>query len=551
MSILKSGEVGRIGLNQLTEQRQIIAEKWGGLGLLDGLKGHVRDNIAQLFENQAASMLKESTDTAGSNGSFETVAFPIVRRIFSKLLANDIVSVQALSLPIGKLFYMNPKISVTQTSYDGAYENAADQSSKTQYQEKSLYDSYYGNTDFYGTDEGLFDRSKGKATEVTVAGGDKALTIAADKKSALLTISGLTTTDQGKLKDAEGNMIDTESFLSSLQVLSGIALTVADGTGHTSAVASGASLPFHVKPQTWGKGIASPDGKITIEVDLSFPKGGEYVALGGAAGAAITAANLTVKYKTYAKLEENSEMAEVTFDIDEVVVSTVTRKMRANWTPEIAQDVQAFQNIDAEAELTTLLSEQLAAEIDREILRDLRNGAAWVNRWDYNGAREQSTVYYGTQKDYNQTLITKINQISAQIQKATLRGGVSWVVVSPEISAVFDDLEYFHVSNADAEENKYNMGIEKIGSLQGRYTVYKDNFAPASTLLVGHKGNSILESGYIYAPYVPMQLTPVMTDTRDFKSVRGIMTRYAKKMVNNRFYGKVLVDGIPTFDMQF
>ena len=240
-------------------------------------------------------------------------------------------------------------------------------------------------------------------------------------------------------------------------------------------------------------------------------------------------------------------MAEVHFQLDQVTVSVETRKMRAQWTPELAQDVSAFHNIDAEAELTALLSEQMAAEIDREILRDLRRGAAWTLRWDYNGLRKQSTSYYGTQKDWNQTLITRINQISAQIHKATLRGGASWVVVSPEISAVFDDLEYFHVSNAAPEQDKYNMGIEKIGTLSGRYQVYRDPYSPANTVLVGHKGTSILETGYIYAPYVPMQLTPVMYNPFDFTPIRGIMTRYAKKMVLNRYYGRIYCDGLQVF----
>ncbi|GAG99181.1 unnamed protein product, partial [marine sediment metagenome] len=252
-------------------------------------------------------------------------------------------------------------------------------------------------------------------------------------------------------------------------------------------------------------------------------------------------------YREYSDLEEDSEMAEVTFGLDEVTVSVETRKMRSQWTPELAQDVSAFHNIDAEAELTALLSEQMAAEIDREVLRDLRRGASWVLRWDYNGIRKQTQPYYGTQKDWNQTLITKVNQISAQIHKSVLRGGASWIVVSPEISAVMDDLEYFHVSNAAPEQDKYNMGIEKIGSLSGRYQVYRDPYSPANTMLIGHKGSSILESGYIYAPYVPMQLTPVMYNPFDFKPIRGIMTRYAKKMILNRYYGRIYVDGLQTF----
>jgi hypothetical protein len=245
-------------------------------------------------------------------------------------------------------------------------------------------------------------------------------------------------------------------------------------------------------------------------------------------------------------------MGEVSFELQSVTVSVIERKLRAQWSPELAQDVSAFHNIDAEAELTALLSEQVAAEIDREILRDLRRGAAWRMQWDYSGSRIQTgglnvgNSFY-TQKDWNQTLITAINQVSAQIHKATLRGGANWIVVSAEISAILDDLEYFHVSNAAPEQDKYNMGIERIGSLGGRYQVYRDPYFPADTILMGHKGTSLLDTGYIYAPYVPMQLTPTMYNPFTFAPVKGIMTRYAKKMVNNRFYGVIKCQNIVSF----
>jgi len=257
-------------------------------------------------------------------------------------------------------------------------------------------------------------------------------------------------------------------------------------------------------------------------------------------------------YRVYSDLEEDSQMAEVTFVLDQVTVSVETRKMRAMWTPELAQDVSAFHNIDAEAELTALLSEQMAAEIDREILRDLRRGAAWRLAWDYKGTTgrgidvNNAAAFY-TQKEWNQTLMTAINQVSAQIHKATLRGGANWVVCSAEISAIFDYLEYFHVSNASPEQDKYNMGIERVGTLQGRYQVYRDPYFPADMILIGHKGTSILDTGYIYAPYVPMQLTPTMYNPFTFAPVKGIMTRYAKKLVNNRYYATIRVKNVVTF----
>jgi hypothetical protein len=243
-------------------------------------------------------------------------------------------------------------------------------------------------------------------------------------------------------------------------------------------------------------------------------------------------------------------MGEVSFQLTSVTVSVEERKLRATWSPELAQDVSAFHNIDAEAELTAILSEQIAAEVDREILRDIRKAAPWQARWDYNGWQRigtPSTVY--TQKDWNQTLMTKINMISAQIQKSTLRGGANFIVVSAEISAVLNDLEYFHVTDASAESEQYNMGIEKIGSLQGRYNVIVDPYAPYWSLIMGHHGTSLLDTGYIYAPYIPMALTPTMHNPFNFAPVKGIVTRYAKKLVNNRYYGAIVCDGLVHWDV--
>lgn len=539
--LINSTEVGNIGLKQLREQREITTQRWEKIGLLEGLEGNVKENCAQLFENQLSYMINESTD-AGNSGQFETVAFPIIRRVFSKLLANDLVSVQALNLPLGKLYYINPKISVrkvdgSHTSPDGAYENAATQSLKTEFEQVSLYDSYYASE--YG-DEGtsLFDRSKGAATVVT---GATAGAYAVGDKFVNLTISGFTTTDQGKLVGPAGVPMDTESFLASLKIVADENL-VAPTEFSAETIVAGSPVPFNVKVQKYGQAIVNKQGQLVVVADLTFPGVDGYAAL-----SASTGVSFTYEYKVYRDLEEDSEMAEVTFGLDSVTVSVESRKMRAQWTPELAQDVSAFHNLDAEAELTALLSEQMAAEVDREILRDLRRGAAWTARWDYNGLRKQTSTYFGTQKDYNQTLITKINQISAQIHKSTLRGSASWIVVSAEVSAVFDDLEYFHVSNAAPDQDKYNMGIERVGVLQGRYQVYRDPYAPANTILIGHKGSSILEAGYIYAPYVPMVLTPVMYNPFDFKPIRGIMARYAKKMVLNRYFGRIFVDGLQTF----
>jgi hypothetical protein len=504
------------------------------------------------------------------------VVFPIIRRVFSKLLANDIVSVQAMNLPIGKLFYFVPKIQERQSDAHRApfgmpsNNDAASLGYDTgTTSARSLYDRFYESSD--AADQGLFDYSKGNFTVsevnphafVTFADGVASTSTAAlsgaSVSSAIIVLSGFTKDGQGKLVGVNGNAMDTEEFLASLQV---------EITGNTTA--NNGVKNFNIVTQKYGKGIVEygakggsglnrfndicdEEGKIYLNVDLE-----SYSATGGFTPAAFNAndlalANVKVTYRVYDTLEFEDEIGEVSFDLSSVTVSVTERKLRASWSPELAQDVSAFHNIDAEAELTALLSEQIAAEVDREILRDLRKGAAWTAKWDYNewkyGATGGTPFMGYTQKDWNQTLVTKINQISAQIHKTTLRGGANWIVVSSEVSAVFDDLEYFHVSNAAPEQDQYNMGIEKIGSLAGRYQVYRDPYLPAGKIVIGHKGKSLLDAGYIYAPYVPLQLTPTMYNPFNMTPIKGIMTRYAKKMVNNRYFGVINVSGLNTFSL--
>lgn len=611
---LTQGVVGNIELNEQKRVRGMIMERWEGLNFLEGLEGHTKENIATLFENEAKYLLKEAT-ASDNSGSFETVVFPIIRRIFSKLLANDIVSVQAMNLPIGKLFFIIPVTSERQWSAeelnDGVtgshyglmgYERtdrnrrdaegnvqtkkrfylpdsvvtSVDDTDVTQYMQKSLYDLFY--------DDFLFDQSKGKVTikvgTAAVAGFDKNGQLTSGHSDAKIKVCGLddmvrniyvevkgfSNINAGKLTGPDGNEMDTEAFLASLKIVTNQDL---GNTNNGSVFEKGESIPFRVVTMKYGKGmveygnICDAEGKIYLEIDLAKPCKEANKTLDGYIGVdpAIfntdedSTINLDEMFKVawaqYDSLELETEIGEVSFKLDSVTVSVEERKLRATWSPELAQDVAAFHNIDAEAELTAILSEQVAAEIDREILRDLRKAAPWQARWDVNGWRRLSgfsTNY--TQKDWNQELVTKINQISAQIHKATLRGGANFIVVSSEISALFDNLEYFHVSDASAESDQYNMGIERVGSLSGRYQVYRDPYSPSWSIIVGHKGKSLLDTGYIYAPYVPMQLTPTMYNPFNFAPIKGIITRYAKKLVNNKFYGAVRVDGLTTWSTQ-
>ena len=584
-ALLESGLVGNIGLKHLKVIKEDTINKWDKLGFLDGLKGHLKENVAQLYENQASHLINEASSADGS-GSFETVVFPIVRRVFSKLLANDIVSVQAMNLPIGKLFYFVPMIQKGQSGAGshnkpfGAPGASTDinQGYGSEGYAKNLYDQFYEGEVPNSDPAGLFDYSKGQYSALTKSltnvewdGSDlvvaSAATYTGNVRQVLVALSGFSSSGAGKLIGPDGQEMDTEDFLASLEVRS---------TGTTNY------WNFNVVTQKYGKGIVqygseqattfysgnnpgpggsydnicSAEGIIYLSVDTSVPVQVGTVSVDGYTGTtfgaplAANAAAFEATYRVYETLEFEDAIGEVSFDLQSVTVSVTERKLRAQWSPELAQDVSAFHNIDAEAELTALLSEQVAAEIDREILRDLRKGAAWSLRWDYNGWKRVSngSVNYN-QKDWNQTLITAINQISAQIHKSTLRGGANWIVVSSEISAIFDDLEYFHVSNAAPDQDQYNMGIERVGTLSGRYQVYRDPYFPPNQVLLGHKGSSLLDTGYVYAPYVPLQLTPTMYNPFNFTPIKGIMTRYAKKMVNNRFYGVIKVDGVRTFDL--
>ena len=605
---LTSGLVGNIDYNTQKQIREQVQSRWDSLGFTEGLpEGSIKENIATLYENEAKYLLREAT-AADNSGSFETVVFPIVRRVFSKLLANDIVSVQAMNLPVGKLFFILPVTSereweapagADQTAidngdiidgtvgrhkglmgYDRTNKNkdgrqepryylpdevingmsadtwtvgtsattyytpysaataAADAAGLpytairqagpevTKYFEKSLYDLFY--------DDFLYDNSKGKVTlrvgnaepvQLTpfgftaLTGTPKVCGYDGTVRNVVLKVNGFSAFNASKLTGPDGNEMDTEEFLASLKVITTAAIaagTTPNSAATTASFAQYESVPFRVVTQKYGKGIVEysnapcdAEGNIYLELDLAKPCAEQAGTIDGYVGVDLSAFDATkfkIAWAQYDSLELETEIGEVSFKLESVTVSVTERKLRATWSPELSTDVSAFHNIDAEAELTAILSEQIAAEVDREILRDLRKASPWQLRFDWQGWKRQagfSTNY--TQKDWNQMLITKVNQISAQINKSTLRGGANWIVCSSEISALFDDLEYFHVTDASAEQNQYNMGIEKIGALSSRYQVYVDPYSPHWSLLVGHKGKSLLDTGYVYARFISSQ----------------------------------------------
>jgi hypothetical protein len=415
-ALLESGLVGNIGLKHLKVIKEDTINKWDKLGFLEGLKGHMRENVAQLYENQASYLINEASSTSDT-GAFETVVFPIVRRVFSKLLANDIVSVQAMNLPIGKLFYFVPNIQAYQPGTTehyapyGSPNQAAGQTPNSGYDynnTKDLYDRFYEGNEPALDPPGLFDYSKGQYSAITTEVGTvawladqlvpSAYTVGNYRK-VLIIMSGFASDGAGKLIGPDGQPMDNEAFLSDLTVY-GSAANV-----YTSGNTNNAYL-FRVVTQRYGKGIVNygnnnstlvfPNSKtdggqydnicdargfIYLEVDLQVPAEVGSGSMDGYTGSTFesTAAPnnaFTATYRIYKNLEFEDKIGEVSFDLMSVTVSVTERKLRAQWSPEMAQDVAAFHNIDAEAELTALLSEQVAAEIDREILRDLRKGAA-------------------------------------------------------------------------------------------------------------------------------------------------------------------------------
>ena len=515
--LLNSGNVGLTNLRTLSEQRREIVGNWDKSGLLEGLGGSKKSNIAQLLENQASHMLNEVT-LDSSAGRFDTVAFPMVRRIFSRLLANEIVSVQPLALPSGLLFYMDARVSTDKV----APANTANGQGGPTFSNDSAYERFYDNR---GQDASFGTGATSFGTPQTLTSGD--------------TADGLVEATFALGADFD---VNTQQSTSTLQFSA-----VTDVTYNGTAVfAAGSSVKYYSQLQTWGSDqFAGQNASVILDVRPAGVYGSDFdVSL-------LEDFDVVPAYEVFNDLEAKSEMSELTIRFSSVTVNTITRKMRAHWTPELAQDLEAYHSIDAEAELTALLSEEVAAEIDREIIRDLINGAMFEARWDYAGLRNNAN-FFGTQKDWNQTLITRVNEISAQIHKATLRGGANWIICSAEAGAIFDDLEYFHVDgSAQAEAEKYNLGIEKIGNLGNRYVVYKDPYMPANIVLCGHKGDTFLEAGYVYAPYIPLQLTQTIYDPNDFTPRKGIMTRYAKKMVNNRFYGVICIDNINTYQQVY
>ena len=539
--------------NQLVESKRLVS-KWEKTGLLDGLKDSrtnpLRSNMARLLENQAGQLLKESSQVADISG-FQNVAFPIVRRVFAGLIANELVSVQPMSLPSGLLFYLDYR-------YDSvkAGNKAADFSAGGSIfgDRNSLQDSQ-GAGSMYNLQTSFSQREKiatgsfsGSLSTPTLAqiGYDPDLSASlAAGNVKMLTL----TNAYAALSNQPDSVYDAAS-LKQWVAVSGSS-TVASSSTDGTPVRLGLATVVRRHTRSSGNNLI-----FILDTSGGNPTGVEAVKVSHLVGSRLTggtSGTLTLpEWESDMGTSPVPTIPEIDLRIESVPVTASGRKLKAKWTPELAQDLAAYQNIDAEVELTSVLSETIALEIDREILADILYRATGANYYwsrvpgkflDYTtGDTVSGASFTGTVREWYETLVETLIAAANTISRKTLRGAANFIVTSPDVSTILEaSVLYKPTISMDPQENMYTVGTEKIGTINSRFTLYKDPYFPRNKILVGFKGQSFLETGYVYAPYVPLIVTPTIYAVEDFTPRKGVMTRYAKQMVRSDFYGTVTV----------
>ncbi len=617
-------------LNQLTEgirERHLgsdtsrLVSKWNRTGLLRGLQEHGRENMARMLENQAAQLLREANTLGAGGGNvsstgningFSNIAFPIVRRVFGGLVANELVSIQPMSLPSGLLFYLDYSYGSDIGGENDLNADASDSKKDATFQAgDSLYGSPNGRSVRTGANAigGQYDlagstyskvhnqvqsvslhitgafgtaatQSHTANANIGVTGADAKLLqfdpqiikeIDAGQKYSFAAIlaSELTSVDLTNVKSLAltadeisrlGQSATTDGLCpiksdiqQGLNVLNVRRLNqVGAWDGSTFTVNPFASDPYVLLvvsgtlsgTPNWKDGVVSASFAISDAVTDSVS--------GEPAGSVLTIPSFESDFAT----DPNPVIPEIDIKIESIAVTATTRKLRARWSPELAQDLNAYHSMDAEVELTQILSEQIALEIDREILNDLLTEARAANFfWSRapgkfvkkdTGVVASSTIgpaFHGTVREWYETLVETIIDVANEIHRKTLRGAANFIVVSPEVATIFEASVLYKpsikIDGQGQTSAPFSIGAEAIGSLSNRFTVYKDPYFPRNKILVGYKGGSYLESGYVYAPYVPLIVTPTIFAPEDFTPRKGVMTRYGKKMVRADFYGTV------------
>jgi len=509
----------------LAETRELKG-KWEQTGLLEGLGEREQSQISVLLENQAKQLLDEATatGTGGGNEEWSGVALPLVRRIFGEIASKEFVSVQPMNLPSGLIFYLDFKYGTAQPGNP----------------------SFNGNSLFGGTGADL------GSTDSAVNGlyGEGRFAYTANDVS-----DSVGNSDIGEIASASWADVNFDSSLSA---------SVVDGTlakitfPHAQLVRPDldAVRSFYISASDFATADAYyPAHSKVVGTNLVF-----FAKTAGL----LFEDDIAVKHSQQpidsnrGDFEDSSPsepatdigIPEVDLELKSEAIVAKTRKLKAVWTPELAQDLNAYHSIDAEAELTSMLSEYISLEIDLEILDMLKSNALTTEYWsvtlgeEYDSANSawvagnNSAAY--TKNSWFQTLGAKLNKVSNKIHQLTLRGGANFVVASPDVCTILESIPGFTVS-ADKDAMSFAAGVTAVGSMSNRYTVYKNPYMTSNEILLGFKGSNFLETGAVYAPYVPLIMTPLVYDPTNFTPRRGVMTRYAKKMVRPEFYGKIYV----------
>jgi hypothetical protein len=528
-----------------------LASKWERTGLLEGLKGETeKAGMAQLLENQARQLVKEASSTGVAAGSEEWagVALPLVRRIFAEFAAKEFVSVQPMNLPSGLIFFLDFKYGTAQPGFDNDNNNrTGDPFGST-----NADDSLFGVTTTTGDPSGgLYGAGRfgyslnNTASVVTIATGsvgaadfnyDSDYTGSASQY-VKVTFTAPTTADlyavrSFTLTSGSTEYVPVQAF-SKIDSNYGVTMIVtgsAFGSGKlffTSISGQAPVLNYSRQPLDYTRG------------DFEDNK--------GSAGAGTSGLNADI------------DIPEINLEMQSEPIVAKTRKLKAVWTPEFAQDLNAYHSIDAEAELTSMLSEYVSMEIDLEILDMLISAAPtteyWSalnnNTWNGNGFTQTNAGagnpdgFYNTQGGWFQTLGTKLQKVSNKIHQKTLRGGANFLVTSPAVATILESIPGF-AADTDGTKLEFAAGVQKIGAINNRYTVYKNPYMKENIILMGFRGSQFLETGAVFSPYVPLIMTPLVYDPVNFTPRKGVMTRYAKKVVRPEFYGKVYVHGLNT-----
>ena len=520
-----------------------LRSKWEKTGLLEGLKERDQHAMSVLLENQAKQLLDEATGTGTAAGSEEWsgVALPLVRRIFGEIASKEFVSVQPMNLPSGLIFYLDFKYGSNQAAkpgfegrslFGGAGTSTFDQDfGRTRVAENGLYgEGRFG----YSANQQTVSATTGNQTFATASWGEVGFvgelsaSIAANEIKKVTvpvaSVAGLELAD----KDAVRSFVVSSSDFAGVQSYFP-QFSAFDGTNYIFFVSSSAAAPagalgitYSVTPVDFDRGDFE---------DRNPPKGTK----GGTSG-----------------INEGTDLniPEIDLELRSEAIVAKTRKLKAVWTPELAQDLNAYHSIDAEAELTAMLSDYISLEIDLEILDMLRSNALTTDYWstiigeEYNpntdswGIDGNALAYQ--KNTWFQTLGTKLNKVSNKIHQLTLRGGANFIVASPDVCTILESIPAFTVS-ADKDAPKFAAGVTQVGALANRYTVYKNPYMTSNEILMGYRGNNFLETGAVYAPYVPLIMTPLVYDPQNFTPRRGVMTRYAKKMVRTEYYGRIFI----------